>query len=229
MCHINNIAVYPFKNDVEFLDYIGNKKTILIALNSLKITNADSAMKNLINEHIGYADGTGVALALRWKGCGNVAKIAGCELWLKIVERYYRDSSFYLIGGKQGIIEETVEKLITEYPGIKIAGFHNGYFDDVEKSVVIQDIVSKKPGIVFVAMGSPKQEYFMAELYSCHPVLYQGLGGSFDIYTNHARRAPRWILDLNLEWLYRLFRQPGRIIRQLPLVKYVLCVILGIY
>jgi UDP-N-acetyl-D-mannosaminouronate:lipid I N-acetyl-D-mannosaminouronosyltransferase len=229
MYHINDIAVYPFKNDVEFLNYIDNKKTILIAINALKITNADSSMKNLINGNIGYADGTGVVLALKRKGCKNVVKIPGCELWLKIVERYYKDTPFYLVGGKQDVIEETVEKLTSEYPGIKIAGFHSGFFDAEERSVIIQDITSKKPGIVFVAMGSPKQEYFMAELYSHYPALYQGLGGSFDIYTNHISRAPQWALDRNLEWLYRLFKQPGRFIKQLPLVKYALCVILGIY
>jgi UDP-N-acetyl-D-mannosaminouronate:lipid I N-acetyl-D-mannosaminouronosyltransferase len=229
MYHINNIAVYPFKNDVEFLDYINNKKKILIALNALKIINADSAMKNLINDNIGYADGTGVILALKRKGCKNAVKIPGCELWLKIVARRYKDTSFYLIGGKQDIIEKTIEKLAMEYPGIKIAGFHNGYFDDTEKTLIIQDIIEKKPGIVFVAMGSPKQELFMAELYSHYPALYQGLGGSFDIYTGRISRAPQWMVNRNLEWAYRLFKQPWRIFRQLYLVKYMFLVIFGIY
>jgi UDP-N-acetyl-D-mannosaminouronate:lipid I N-acetyl-D-mannosaminouronosyltransferase len=229
MHRINNITVYPFKDDLEFLDYINGKKKILVALNSLKITNADEAVKTIVNDNIGYADGIGVVWALKWKGCRNVTKIPGCELWLKIIGRRHRDTSFYFIGGKQDVIERTVGKLEMECPGIQIDGFHNGFFDETEKAGIIQDIIEKRPGIIFVAMGSPKQELFMAELYSHYPALYQGLGGSLDVYVNHVKRAPQWIIDRNLEWAYRLFKQPGRFVRQLSLVKYVVYVILGIY
>jgi UDP-N-acetyl-D-mannosaminouronate:lipid I N-acetyl-D-mannosaminouronosyltransferase len=229
MCSINKINIYPFRNAPEFLDYIDNKKTILIAMNALKITNAEESMKTLVNAHTGYADGAGVVLALKWKGVRDAAKIPGCEFWLKIVERYYKDKTFYLIGGKQNVVEKTVERLDAEYPGINIAGFYNGYFDNVEKTAIIEDIVRKKPDIVFVAMGSPKQELFMAELFSYHPALYQGLGGSFDIYMNQVNRAPQWMIYHNLEWVWRLIKQPWRIFRQLYLVKYLFCVITGIY
>jgi UDP-N-acetyl-D-mannosaminouronate:lipid I N-acetyl-D-mannosaminouronosyltransferase len=229
VCFINNIAVYPFKNDLEILDYIDNKKAILVAVNALKIVNADNAMRDIVNSHIGYADGSGVALALKRKGCKDVAKIPGCELWLKIVERRYRDKSFYLLGSKQEILEATTEKLNADYSGIRIVGHHNGYFDNAEKTTIIQDIIEKKPDIIFVAIGSPKQELLMAELYSHYPALYQGLGGSFDIYTNHVNRAPQWMIDHNLEWAWRLLKQPGRIFRQLYLVKYLFCVITGKY
>jgi UDP-N-acetyl-D-mannosaminouronate:lipid I N-acetyl-D-mannosaminouronosyltransferase len=212
MCHLNNIIIYPFKNDIELLDHIDNKKKILIALNALKITNADDTMREIINNNIGYADGVGVVLALKWKGCKHIAKIPGCELWLKIIEKYYKNKTFYFIGGKQDVIEETVEKLKLEYREINIAGFHHGYFDDMEKSAIIQNVIERKPDIVFVAMGSPKQELFMAELYTYYPALYQGLGGSFDIYTNRIKRAPQWLIKLNLEWAWRLVRQPGRIV-----------------
>jgi UDP-N-acetyl-D-mannosaminouronate:lipid I N-acetyl-D-mannosaminouronosyltransferase len=94
---------------------------------------------------------------------------------------------------------------------------------------IIQDIIEKKPDISFVAMGSPKQELFMAELFLHYPALYQGLGGSFDIYTNRVNRAPQWMIDHNLEWAWRLLKQPGRIFKQLYLVKYLFCVITGIY
>jgi UDP-N-acetyl-D-mannosaminouronate:lipid I N-acetyl-D-mannosaminouronosyltransferase len=186
-------------------------------------------MKEIINNNIGYSDGMGVVLALKWKGCKNITKIPGCEVWLKIVERYYKNKSFYLLGGKQDIIEESVEKLKVDYSGINVAGFHNGYFDDTEKQVIIRDIIRKRPDIIFVAMGSPKQELFMAELYTYYPALYQGLGGSFDVYTNHIKRSPQWLINLNLEWAWRLFKQPGRIVKQLVLIKFIFRVVTGIY
>jgi UDP-N-acetyl-D-mannosaminouronate:lipid I N-acetyl-D-mannosaminouronosyltransferase len=227
--NINNIKVHPFKNDLELLDYVKSEKTILVALNALKIVNADNIMREIINNNIGYADGAGVVLALRRKGCKNISKIPGCELWLKIIEKYYAEKSFYLIGSKQEIIEATINKLNMDYPEIQIVGYHNGYFDDMEKAVIVEDLLKKKPDIIFVAMGSPRQEILMAELYSLYPALYQGLGGSFDIYSNNITRAPQWMVNRNLEWAWRLVKQPGRIFKQLYLVKFAINIIFGIY
>jgi len=69
-------------------------------------------------------------------------------------------------------------------------------------------------------MGSPKQEYLMQELFTIHPAIYQGLGGSFDVYTGHIKRSPAVFVKLGLEWFYRLLKQPARIGRQLILVKF---------
>jgi UDP-N-acetyl-D-mannosaminouronate:lipid I N-acetyl-D-mannosaminouronosyltransferase len=226
---INNVNIYPFESEAAILDYIGDKKTLLIAINALKIVNVDESIRKIINDNIGYADGAGVVLALKRKGFKKVIKMPGCELWLKIVEKYHKQKSFYLIGGKQESIERTVEKLKTEYPGITVVGFRNGFFGEEEKMALLQDLVKKRPDVVFVAMGSPKQELLMNELFSSYPALYQGLGGSFDVYSDNVQRAPQWLIDRNLEWAYRLFKQPSRIIRQFSLIKFMFRVIVGIY
>ena len=80
-----------------------------------------------------------------------------------------------------------------------------------EKNDLIQDIKTLKPDVVFVAMGSPKQELLMEEMQKLHQATYQGLGGSFDVYTGHVERAPQWWVKSNLEWAYRLIKQPSRI------------------
>ena len=180
--------------------------------------------RNIINRNIGYSDGLGAVKALRKHGAEAV-KIPGCELWLKIIERLYKDGkSFYLVGGKQEVIDETIEKLKKEYEGINIVGFRNGYIKtDEEKQALKDDIVAKKPDVVFVAMGSPKQELLMEK----HTAIYQGLGGSFDVYTGHVLRAPKWWLDHNLEFAYRLIKQPSRIKRQIFLVKFLVMLKLG--
>ena len=82
------------------------------------------------------------------------------------------------------------------------------------------DIAAKKPDMVFVAMRSPKQELLMEEIQQRHCAIFQGLGGSFDVYTGHVQRAPKWWIDYNLEFVYRLIREPKRIKRQIHLVKY---------
>jgi len=88
------------------------------------------------------------------------------------------------------------------------------------KKALIKDISNRKPDVIFVAMGSPKQELLMEDMQKQHPALYQGLGGSFDVYTGNVDRAPTWWVSKNLEWAYRLLKQPSRIKRQIHLVRF---------
>ena len=218
---LNGVEVYPFTSEQELLHFIDANKGILVAINAEKILHATEQTRAIINRNIGYCDGAGAQLALKQKGYKDACKIPGCELWLKIIANFYESKTFYLIGGKQAVIDETVEKLKADFPGIKIVGYRNGYIKtDDEKSALIDDIAEKKPDVVFVAMGSPKQELLMEEIQRRHNAIFQGLGGSFDVYTGHVKRAPEWWVNHNLEFAYRLIREPKRIKRQIHLVKY---------
>lgn len=218
---LNGVAIYPFGSADELLCYIDEHKGLLVAINAEKILHATPQTRDIINRNIGYCDGIGAVMALKRKGYKNVCKIPGCELWLKIVERFHLTKTFYLVGSKPNVIEDTVARLKSEFPDIKILGYRDGYIKtDEEKAALIDDIAEKKPDVVFVAMGSPKQELLMEEIRSRHNAIFQGLGGSFDVYTGNVERAPKWWLDHNLEFLYRLIRQPQRIKRQIYLIKY---------
>jgi UDP-N-acetyl-D-mannosaminouronate:lipid I N-acetyl-D-mannosaminouronosyltransferase len=220
---INNIKTYSPSSREELMNFALKEKKILIAVNAEKILHANAEMQEIINQNIGYPDGIGAVWALNKKGIKNVVKIPGCELWLDIVSKFVSEKSFYLVGGKQDVIELTISKLKSEYPNINIKGFRNGYVK-TEKEIeeLKQELIEKKPDFVFVAMGSPKQEQLMKELMKVHSAVYQGLGGSFDVYTSHVERAPKWWIDKNLEWAYRLVKQPSRLRRQLPLIKFYL-------
>lgn len=218
---LNGVEVYPFKTENELLQYINENKGILVAINAEKILHATETTRNIINNNVGYCDGTGAKLALNQKGFRNTCKIPGCELWLKIVSRFKDEKSFYLVGSKPNVIEETVAKLKNEFNGINIIGYRDGYIKtEEEKQALINDIAAKQPDVVFVAMGSPKQELLMQDMQQKHKAIYQGLGGSFDVYTGHVERAPRWWIDHNIEFAYRLLKEPRRIKRQIHLVKY---------
>lgn len=211
----------PFTSESQLLDFVSENKGILVAINAEKILHATNQTRLIINRNIGYCDGIGAVKALRHKGYKEVSKIPGCELWLKIISRFYEEKTFYLVGGKQNVIEETVAKLKVDFSGIKISGYRNGYIkNDDERQKLIEDIERLQPDVVFVAMGSPKQELLMEEIQKRHNAIFQGLGGSFDVYTGHVERAPKWWLDHNLEFAYRLLRQPSRIKRQIKLVKF---------
>lgn len=219
---LNGVKVHPFKSFDELLNYVTGRKGILVAINAEKILHATDQTRSIINRNIGYCDGIGAVMALNKRGYKDVAKIPGCELWLKIISALYKEGkSFYLVGGKQEVIEATVAKLKEEFVGINISNYRDGYIkSDEEKQLLIEDIADKKPDVVFVAMGSPKQELLMEEMSQQHQAIYQGLGGSFDVYTGAVERAPEWWVKHNLEWAYRLIKQPSRIKRQIHLVRF---------
>lgn len=219
--YLRGVGVFPFASEQELIDYVERRPGILVAVNAEKIIHADDELRGLINRNIGYCDGAGAVKGLRKKGHGDVSKIAGCELWLKIIERMYRERTFYLVGGRQEVIDQTVEKLRSQFDGIRIVGYRNGYIaDDEQCEALLDDIARKSPDVVFVAMGSPRQERLMERMQQRHKAIYQGLGGSFDVYTGHVERAPKWWIDHNMEFAYRLIKEPRRIKRQIYLVKY---------
>lgn len=226
---LNGVKVHPFKSFTELLEYVKGRKGILVAINAEKILHATNQTRDIINRNIGYCDGIGAVMAVKKHGYKDAVKIPGCELWLKIIASLYREGkSFYLVGGKQEVIQNTVEKLKKEFPNINIANYRNGYIKtEEEKQNLIADIAQKKPDVVFVAMGSPKQELLMEEMAQQHAAIYQGLGGSFDVYTGNVKRAPKWWVDHNLEFAYRLVKQPSRIKRQIHLIRFLQLVNMG--
>lgn len=222
--YLNGKAVYPFQNKDDLLRYIQDQKKILIAINTEKILSENQKLNSLINTNIGYPDGIGAVLALKRKGI-KACKIPGAYLWLDVINKFEKDKLFYLIGSTDAVIEATVQKLTKDYSRIKIKGYRNGYFGNNEFHEIIEDIKVKKPDIVFVAMGSPKQEYIMSQLLEHHPALYMGLGGSFDLFTGKTKPVPQWWNNIfKWEGLYRAlsdFKNIQRLKRQLPALKII--------
>lgn len=225
---LNGMKVYPFSSPKELLTYVDSHKGILVAVNAEKVTKATEETRAIVNNNIGYADGAGVVVAMHKLGHPEAVRIAGCDLWLDIVRESYKEKSFYLIGGKQVVIDETIAKLKNDFKGINIVGYRNGYIKtDEERNTLIQEIADKKPDVVYVAMGSPKQEFLMAEMMKVHPAIYQGLGGSFDVYTGRVKRAPLWWQKHNLEFLYRFMKQPQRYKREYYRLKFLFWMLTG--
>lgn len=209
--YLNGVAIYPFTSSEELIDYIDDKKSILFAINAGKINRSTDETRKIINSGIGYADGRGAQYALKKHGYPNSVIIPGCELWLSIIDKYYsKNKTFYFVGGKEDVIVKTIEKLKSDYSGIKILGYRNGYMSGNDEDTLINDIIEKKPDFVFVAMGSPKQEFLMYKMKKAHNAIYQGLGGSFDVYVGTVKRAPKWLRDKGLEGPYRVISDFSR-------------------
>jgi UDP-N-acetyl-D-mannosaminouronate:lipid I N-acetyl-D-mannosaminouronosyltransferase len=218
---INNYKINAFKSKSLFLDKLTDCNKILVAMNAEKIIKNNPQLREIVNNNLAYPDGFGAVLALRSKGLSAI-KIPGSEFWLDIVSRFQKSKKFYLIGSTTTVIESTVARLRRESPGIQIVGYRNGFLDNSDNVKLLEDFLITKPDIIFVAQGSPRQELLMNEFSSKYSALYMGLGGSFDIYGGEKNRAPRFFLNLEMEWLYRLLKEPTRIGRQLALLKFLI-------
>lgn len=120
--------------------------------------------------------------------------------------------SMYLLGGREGVVKKVVSNLTLWFPKLSIVGSHHGYFGEEEEKVLIHDIKSKKPTIVLVGMGTPKQEkWIAANIGQIDAKAFWAVGALFDILSGELPRAPRILRNLGLEWLYRFLQEPRRL------------------
>ena len=170
-------------------------------------------------------DGAGVVLAAKILGTPVKEKVAGIEFGTRLMEHLAgTEKTFYFLGGKPGVAEQAAEKMKARFPGLRICGARDGYFS--EDGPVIDGINRVRPDVLFVCLGAPKQERFMVRNRQALQASFAvGLGGSLDGFAGNVKRAPRWMIRCNLEWLYRLIKEPWRIGRMMRLPKFMLRVL----
>jgi N-acetylglucosaminyldiphosphoundecaprenol N-acetyl-beta-D-mannosaminyltransferase len=207
-------------NDIE-----QKNKSLIVAVNPEKIMKAqeDEALLRLLNEAAyQIPDGIGVILASRLNKGEIKERVTGIDMMLKLCElAQNHQKKIFLYGAKPGVAAAAKEKLEERFPGIQIAGTENGYETDQEK--IISSINDSKADILFVAMGSPRQENWInSHMDELAPSIYQGVGGSFDVICGNIKRAPIAFQKAGLEWFYRLLLEPSRWKRQLILPKFLI-------
>lgn len=192
-----------------------------IGLDCLK--NED--LRRVVNDsQLVLPDGIGVIYASKILGRPLKGKVAGVEFAEKLVEAMSRaGKGLFLFGGKPGVAEVAAEKLTAKYPGLVIAGTNDGYYKPEEEPGIIKKINDSGASALFVCLGCPKQEFFMDRNDGALNVpVMAGLGGSLDIFSGNSQRAPKIFVDLGLEWLHRLLKEPKRIKRMARLPLYLL-------
>lgn len=165
-------------------------------------------------------DGAGVVLGAKILGTPLQEKVAGIDFAANLMERMAAEGkTLYLLGGKPGVAETAAERLREKYPELVICGMRDGYF--TEDAPVVAEINCQKPDALFVCLGAGKQEKFMnAHQKELRVGFMAGLGGSLDGFAGNVKRAPKWMIRCNLEWLYRLLKEPWRFGRMLRLPKF---------
>lgn len=210
-------------------DIKNNKKSFIVAINPEKILKArkDEKLKKLLNNATyEIPDGIGVIYASKLRKGNIKSRITGIdsmEMLCKLSEE--KEYKIFMYGAKKEIIKKAKENLEIKFQNIKIVGIIDGYEKDNDK--IINLINKSKADIVFVALGSPKQEYWITEnMDKVNAKIFQGVGGSFDVFSGNIKRAPKWMQQIGLEWLYRLIKEPKRIFRQIKLFKFLWLVLI---
>lgn len=169
-------------------------------------------------------DGIGVVIASKIVKQPVTEKVPGIEVMDEIVSNCaIEGKGIFLVGTKQDILEECIEKLKEKHKNLNVLGSHNGFFDIDNCRDIIDEIKEKKPYALFVAMGSPRQELFLEKYMDELPCkVFMGVGGSFDVFAGRITRAPKWMIKLGLEWLHRVIKEPVRIKRLNAIPKFLL-------
>ena len=188
-------------------------------VNAAKIVAADRDEKLkqvLLDADLVTADGMSVVWASEVLGRPLKGRVTGIDLFERLVEHASeRGLSVYFLGARDEAVRGTVERFKTQYPALRVAGYHNGYFPASESEAIANEIMQSAADLMFVAMGSPAQEFWIALHLAQTGVRFAlGVGGSFDHVSGLAVRAPGWMQRAGLEWLYRLLSEPRRMWRR---------------
>lgn len=216
-----SIDVLTAKETVSLVEkYVKTKTPLhLMGVNADKIneTNKDPLMKEIVNKcGVINADGASVVMASRYLKKPLPERVAGIDLMQDLIglseEKGY---SVYFLGAKQSIVEKTVEVLTKKHPNLKVAGYHDGYFKKEEWGGISTVIKKANPDFVFVGITSPMKEYLIEYLQNHgNNCVFMGVGGSFDVISGNISRAPMWMQKVNLEWLFRVYKEPRRLFKR---------------
>ena len=205
------------------------KGTHVVTLNSEMTIQAEKnpTLANIIqNAELVIPDGAGVVLYLQYLLGKKIQRIPGIELAEKLLQTVAQQqisASIFFYGGAPGVATTTADLWKQKLPTLTISGTHSGYHSPEEEQQLLQSLSQLQPQIIFVGLGVPRQELWISKnRHLCPNSIWIGIGGSFDIWSGTKTRAPNWLANNNLEWLYRLYQEPWRWRRMLALPEFVL-------
>ena len=196
---------------------LNERKTFIVTANpeAFMIASSDDNYMNMLvsKKTMIVPDGIGLIKAGKILNYDFKERIPGVEIaeeLLKYANQYKK--KVYLFGAKEEVLEKLKEKIKKEYPYLTLIGTKNGYISD--KNMAFKEIIKCKPDIVLVALGMPQQEELIYKyLDKFKKGIFVGVGGSFDVLSGTIKRAPKIFIKLNLEWLYRILKEPKRLKR----------------
>ncbi|AFY70126.1 N-acetylmannosaminyltransferase [Thalassoporum mexicanum PCC 7367] len=187
----------------------------------------DPKLAQLItNAELVIPDGAGIVLYGRARG-KEIQRCPGIELAEELIQAAIEHQwRVFLIGGAPDVIEAVLQNWQAKFAGdgkeLPIAGYHHGYFDAEQEQLICAQIKQTQPDLILVGLGVPRQEFWIqSQRRLCPNATWIGVGGSFDIWSGRKERAPAWLRNNHLEWVYRLYKEPWRWRRMLALPYFV--------
>lgn len=225
---IDNIDIQEAGEITKKLVNESNKSCkIIVAPNTefIMMAQKDEEFYNILKKaELATPDSVGVMLGGKMQKKPFKSRIPGQAYFRKVLEVGEKENwTFYLLGGKDDVPKLAAENVKKIYPNINIVGYHEGFFEKDSEEEVINEINKLKPNVLFVAMGAPIQEKWIAKHKNELEVdVAAGQGGTFDYEAGKIRRAPKIVQKLCIEWLWRLILQPSRIVRMVVLPIYLI-------
>ncbi len=208
----------------------GEDKKMIFTPNPEFVINAleDKEFMDILNKSsLNIPDGIGIVIGGKILGYNIKERVAGFDLVQKIFSKIKNtDKTVYFLGASEETVNLAKNMMEEKYRKLKIVGTHNGYFNEEEEKLIIDEINNLRPDLLLVGFGSPRQEKW---IYNNKDILnvkvMMGIGGSFDVMSGNIKRAPKIFIKLNLEWFYRLITQPTRFKRMLKLPLFIIKVL----
>lgn len=216
---VSRVAAMPKETAPHFIASVNPEICISAAQNP--------ALREVLSKaDLGIPDGIGIVLASRLRGGKIKNRVAGIDLMNALVSHAAKSGEkIFLLGAAEGVAAAAAENLQKKYPGLVIAGTHHGYVPPEEEARVADKIAASGADIVFVGLGSPRQEFFVSRHgQRTKARVLMVVGGAFDVISGRLKRAPLIYQRLGLEWLYRVLQEPKRFKRILALPRFLLAV-----
>ena len=228
---IDNITIDEAGEITKKLIEESNKSCRIIVAPNVEIIMAAQKDKEFYNTlskaELATPDSIGVAIGGKLQKKPFKQRIPGQAYFRKVLEVGEKEGwTFYLLGGKGEVPELATQNIKKLYPKINIVGYHEGFFEKDSEEDVIKEISELRPNVLFVAMGAPIQEKWIAKHQAELKVdVAAGQGGTFDYEAGKIKRAPVFFQKIGIEWLWRLMLEPSRIFRMLVLPVYLLKIV----
>ena len=190
---------------------------VVVNVDKLVKASQDPELRRIINEcALVNVDGMPVVWASRLLGKGLKERVAGIDLYEALMRRSAEQGwRVFLLGAKEEIVSAVKPIYERKYPGLIVAGYHNGYWEAEAEPRLVEQIKASRPDLLFVAISSPKKEQFLGRYQAEMKVPFaMGVGGTFDVAAGKVKRAPLWMQKSGLEWFYRFLQEPRRMFKR---------------
>lgn len=217
-CLIDNLSMEETLQKVEtFIQSGRSHQHVVINVDKVVKASRDPELRRIINEcALVNADGMPVVWASRLLGKSLKERVAGVDLFEALVERSAEKGwRVFFLGAREEVVRAVNDLYGRKFPRLQVAGYRNGYWTPEEEAGVVKLIADSRPHLLFVAISSPKKEEFLSRYQAEMKVPFaMGVGGSFDVAVGKVKRAPIWMQERSLEWLYRFLQEPGRMFKR---------------